>query len=591
MYQSDTSQSGQILTLAIIVVSIVLLNTLFLLGGSLLYTQNSSHSLKTTQALNLAESGIDKAIVALNATGGSYAGEGETNLGVGDFSVIITTVGNNKIIESTGYVPSKLNPLAKKVVKVVASKGTGLSFKYGIQVGEGGLELGNNNLVTGSVYSNGNIKAGNNNEATGDIWIAGGTNPISDQSSDCDSINCQDFLFGKNVNGNNVLDIAQSFKGSTTAILNKVSIKIKKIGNPPDVTVRILAGSAGMPDKNTVLATGTLRANLVTTSYGWVDVTFNTSPNLEAETTYWFMIDTSADSNNYWSWQNDLGQTYARGTPSYSADWKDKSPGWTGFNGDLSFKTFVGGIIASIEAGGDFVVAGDVHANTIKNLTIQKGAYYQTIINSTAANYFPNSADPPPKAFPISEGNIAQWKQQAESFGIISNGVASCVATLGPGKIAGSILLGNGCNVTIKSPVWVTGGFNLNNDNIFTLASEYGDTSGVIIVDGLSDFGNGNKLRGTGVGSSILMLLSTYDSRTSGISAIKFNNNANSSFLYADSGIIEPGNNNDFKELTAWKIKLSNNSTINYETGLASAFFSSGPSGSYSLVKGTYQIK
>lgn len=591
MYQPDTSQSGQMLTLAIIVVGIVLLNTLFLLGGSLLYTQNSSQSIKTTQALNLAEAGVDKAIVALNETGGSYAGESEVNLGIGEFSVIITTQGNNKIIESTGFVPSKLNPLAKKVVKVVVSKGTGVSFKYGVQVGEGGLELGNNNLVIGSVYSNGNIKAGNNNEATGDIWIAGGTNPISDQSSDCESINCQDFLFGRNVSGNNVLDVAQSFKGSTTAILNKVSIKIKKIGNPPDVTVRILTDNAGLPDKNTVLSAGILRANLVTTSYAWVDVTFNTSPNLVAETMYWLMIDTSSDSSNYWSWQNDLGQTYTRGTPSYSADWKDGHPTWTGFNGDLAFKTFIGGIITSIEAGNDFVVKGDVHANTIKNMTIQKGAYYQTIINSTAANYFPNSADPPPKAFPVSSGNIAAWKQQAESFGVIGSSITSCIATIGPGKVAGSVILGNGCNATIKSPVWITGNFTLNQDNAFTLSSEYGETSGVIIVDGLSEFGNNNKLRGTGAGSSILMLLSTYDSKTSDIVAVKFNNNANSTFVYADQGTIEPGNNNEFKELTAWKIKLSNNSTINYETGLASAFFSSGPSGSYSLVKGTYQIK
>lgn len=584
-------EKGQIIVLTLVVISLVLFTTLFIISGSLLYSQNTNFSLQSAQAINLAEAGVDKAIASLNSSAGSYTGDSATTFGSGEYSVTVTTLGNNKVIESTGYIPSKDNAKAKKVVKVQVSKGTGVSFKYGVQVGEGGLQLGANNKVIGSVYSNGNITANNDNEITGDAWIARGTKPTADQSTDCEGINCTDYIFGKKVSGEDRLDIAQSFTPITTEKLNKVSIKLKKVGFPPDLIVRILKDDGGKPDKNNVLATGTMKSNLVTLEYGFVDVTFDSSPNLNANTMYWLMLDTSTNSVNYWIWQADLAQSYSRGLASRSHDWKDKNPNWNSLNVDLSFKTYVGGINTFIDGGNNFIARGDVHANTIKNMTILKSAYYQTIVNSTAAGYFPGSEDPSPKSFPISPGNILSWKTEAEESSIVNGNISSCISSLGPAKIVGNVTFDNSCSVIIKSPVWITGNLDLKNNNTLTLSSEYGNNSGVIIIDGIINFGNGNKLQGTSIAPSILMLLSTYDSVLTGITAIKLNNNANSSFLYADRGIIEPGNNNDFKELTAWQIKLSNNTTINYETGLASAFFSAGPSGSYSLVRGTYQIK
>ncbi|MBI2334602.1 hypothetical protein HYU96_02260 [Candidatus Daviesbacteria bacterium] len=131
----------------------------------------------------------------------------------------------------------------------------------------------------------------------------------------------------------------------------------------------------------------------------------------------------------------------------------------------------------------------------------------------------------------------------------------------------------------------------MGNDNRFTLDSSYGTGSGIIVIDGQASMGNENKLLGTGEGNSILALLTTYDSRNNNNSAITIGNIGNTGVFYADKGIIDPGNENQFKEITAWKIKITNESVIDYETGLASILFSSGPSGSYSLVKGTYQIK
>ena len=174
--------------------------------------------------------------------------------------------------------------------------------------------------------------------------------------------------------------------------------------------------------------------------------------------------------------------------------------------------------------------------------------------------------------------------------------INDCVSTLGPIKIVGNVTFNSGCNVIIKSPVWITGTLTLNSNNVLTLDSSYGETSGVIIVgqDGATGkviLNSNNHLNGTGVGSSLLMVLSTFDSRSNNEDAIAVNSNGNTGVYYAGTGIIAPGTGNAFKELTAWKIRLINSSSIDYETGLSSSLFTSGPSGSYSLVKGTYQVK
>lgn len=586
-------EAGEVFLLIIVVVAVVLMSTLALIGGATLYFQNSLYSVSSEKALQLAEAGVDKAIVALNKSGGSYSGESETPLADGVYSVTITTTGlGTKTIESTGYIPSKLSPKAKRTVKIEASQGVGVAFVYGIQVGEGGLELGNNNQVQGTVYSNGNITAGNNNLVTGDVWVSGGVQPNPDQQTDCEGANCADYIFGKQINGENRLDVAESFKPGSTNILNKISLKIKKQGNPPDVTVRILRDDDGQPDKNGVIAGGTLFSSLATKDFGWIDVTFTSSPQLLVDTNYWLMIDTSSNSNNFWIWQNDLAGSYTRGNPKWSPNWSIGNDQWNLISGDLSFKTFMGGTVTSIRAGNDFQIQNDVHANTIENLTIADEAFYQTIVNSTVGGVsHPGSADPPPKVFPISAANISDWKSQAQAGGTVTGNISSCTSTLESKKYEGNVTFNSNCTVTVKTPIWITGNLNLGNNIRLKLSPEYGLTSGAIVIDGKVTLGNDNNLEGTGQGSSLLMALSTFDSRTNDEDAVNIGNNGNSGVFYAHQGIVNPGNNNQFKELTAWKIRLTNNSIINYETGLSSSLFSSGPGGVYTLVKGTYQVK
>lgn len=582
-----TKQSGQVLVLAIIVVGLVLFNSLAIIGGAQIYRQNTNYSVESTQATDLAEAGINKALASLNL-GGSYSGDTEVNLPEGSFSVKITSPNqSSKIIESTGYVPSKANPKSQRTVKITASKGVGYAFNYGIQVGEGGLQMDNNSSVNGSVYANGNIDMSNEAFITGDAYVAGGNS--MDQQSSCTSPSCSDFAFGKNVAGNDVLDVAQSFKPSITSNINKISVRLKKVGTPTDIIVRVLRDSGGKPDKNAILTSGTLTSNLVTTQYGWVDVTLNPPVSLTADTFYWIVMDTSNNPANYWFWSADSLQSYTRGSGMWSSDWMSGT--WNSTFYDFDFKTYMSGIVTHIFGSNNVDIGGDAHANTLQDLTIAGSAYFQTKNRITAARYYPNSPDPSPANLPVSDSNIADWKQQAQDAAVYTGDINNCHTTFGPGKYVGNITFSNGCIVTVTDPIWITGNFILDNNVILKLNPTYGTASGVIVADGTVAMFNNTDVRGSGTPGSYLMVLSTYDSRSNGLTAISISNSTNQGILYAANGIADISNVSHLTELTAWKVHLENGVSVNYDSGLASPFFTSGPSGSYSLVKGTYQLK
>jgi hypothetical protein len=587
MTKARHSNSGQVLVLVVIVAAVVLMSVLVTIGGAQLYFQNSSYSLEGEKATALAEAGLDKAVASLNKAPTSYNGESETVFGDGSFSVTITTKdASSKIIQATGYIPNKAKARVKRTVQTEASTGVGISFVYGMLVGNGGISMGNGATINGSIYSNNNISGGNNESITGDVYVAGGTQPSADQQSNCSV--CQDYIFGKSVSGESRQDVSQSFKPSATAVINKVSLKLKKTGSPANPTVYILADNSGKPSK-TVLASGTLSANLVTGSYGFVDIALTSNPSLTLNTTYWIMVhSTSLDNSNYWYWSNDSATGYNGGSPKWSSNWQANTPVWTSVSGDLDFKTWMGGVETSLSMGNGSIMGSNVHANTISGVTINKDAYYQIISNSTVrGSSHPGSTDPAPLAMPISEANIAEWQSQATQYGVTTGDITSCPVTVGPGKIVGNFTTTNSCTIKVKPPLWITGNLVVGNSVIFKMDPSLGATSGVIIVDGLTSFTNSDDLLGTGAAGSYLTLLSTSTST----SAITTGNSSITGILYAPFGTLSLANNATFKEAVANQIIMGTGTTLTYDSGLINTFFSAGPGGSYSLIKGTYQIK
>lgn len=594
------SQSGQIFVLAVIVLTLIMVNTILLISRSLTLSQSSDYNTFASQAGSLAEAGIDKAVSSLNKTGGAYTGESETFIGPGSYSVSITSKdASTDIVTATGYVPNKTNPKAKRTVQIQITKGTGISFVYGMLTGNGGITMGNGASINGSVYSNGNISGGNNETITGDVFVAGGTQPNADQQSDCVDPNCSStqFVFGHNVGGSNQQDVAQSFKPTATSTINKVSLKLKKIGAPANLTVRLLGDTSGKPNKSNVITTGILPANQVTTSLSFVDVAFNSAPTLTANTPYWILLDAPIDSNNYWQWSLDTSLGYNRGAPMWSPNWQANTPVWNNISGDLGFKTWMGGLATSVSMNNGSVIQGNVHANTINGVTINKDAYYQIISNTIVrGTSYPNSTDPVPIVLPISDANIAEWQNDAAQYGSSSGDIVGCPNSIGPGKIIGNLTTSNNCTIFVKTPIWFTGtgagNLTIGNSIILKMDPSLGSYSGVIIVDGTTSFQNGDDLKGTGVAGSYLTLLSTYNSQShGGISAIGTGNSSITGILYAPYGTITLSNNANFKEVVAQQINMGTGTTLTYDSGLISTFFSAGPSGAFSVIKGSYQTK
>lgn len=599
MINKELNQTGQAFILAVIVLTIILVNTLIVMNGSVAFFNSSKHTLESIQATNLAEAGIDKAVATINANAGNYTGDPETFIGSGSFLVrVVSQTGTNKTIESTGYVPNSTNPKAKKTIRIQIAVGFGASFNYALQTGIGGLTLTQNAQVNGTVYSNGNINMENNSRINGDAYVAGGVQPNPDQQIECQEPNCQDFIFGKTVNGNDQLDIAQSFSPSERLVISKVALKLKRFGNPPDLVVRILPDNNGKPAKTNALASGILYSSLVTTSPNFIEVALTTNPILEQGVLYWIMVDTQSNITNYWAWERDTLGGYPQGFALWSPNWNpngNQQPSWssTNLSGDLGFKTYMGGVPTQIAGSNGAIIQGDAHANTIKDININGAAYYQIIQNSTASSYNPGSQDPPTQQMALSDANIQEWKQVAAQNGTYSGNINSCPATLASGKYIGSISLPQRCNIQIDSPIWITGNLTLSNNDLLFLNPSYGASSGAIIVDGKITLDNNNQIKGTDTPGSYVIVVSEYNSRDDPEQndAIHLVNNGNLGVFYTNLGSIRIGQNNNLTSVSAWKLILENNVVVTYDQGLAGTFFASGPTGAFTVIKGTYQIR
>jgi hypothetical protein len=605
----NLSENGQTIIFALVVLTVVIVGVLVMISGSFTSKQNSRYSLDSLDASSIAEAGIDKAVATLNKTAGQYNGETETQLGNGSYIVKITPIDANSFqVESTGYVPSVQNYKSKRTVSVRVERGDGMAFAYGVQVGDGGFSMSGGSRINGSVYSNNDINISGGSIITGDAYVAGGTQPTADQLSSCTPPNCLDYLFGKTVSGNTILDLAQSFRPSTTAAINKVAINVKKFGSPPNVTVRILGDNNGKPNKNDVRTSGTLNANLASSQYGFVEIGLlpSASSTLTANNIYWIVIDTSSDSSNYWSWQIDSLSGYTTGSASWSPNWQaNGNPVWNPVSGDLLFKTFMGGKINKIAGIGSSTINGNAYANTLTGdnpsaLQIGLDAYYQTESSirvsgqncSNNTHCHPGSPDLPALPLPVSEANITEWKSFADD--VVQTGDLNiqwpCTTTLEKKKYVGNVTVGGGCSIQIDTPVWITGNLTLGGGASVKLKTSYGSSSGIIVVDGITSLAGGSTLKGSGSTGSYMMVISTNNNLVSPY-AISINGGNSSSILYAPYGAIYLSGGSNLREASAYKVVMDGGAILTYETGVANPFFSSGPSGSFSVVKGTYQSK
>ncbi len=524
-------------------------------------------TLNSKNAYFLAESGVEDVLYRIRNN--KQVGASETLvLGTSSATTTITDISSSqKQIISLGDTNSN-----QRKVNLTISTGVGVSFSYGVQTGKGGFTMANGSSIIGSIYSNGPITG--SGSITGSATSANSATLASDQSNGS-GVPAYDVSFG---NANGTQDFAQSFQVSDTEVANKVRLYIKKVGSPSNLTVRITTSTGSNPSTVTKTS-GTLSASLVSTNYGWVDVPFSTNPQLDAGTTYWIVVDASTSASNYYRiGGNDNG--YAIGASKigqYNGTWNNNSPSTL----DGFFDLYIGGItglISGITIGTGSV--GDAYSHTINNSTIRGNNYCQVGTgNNKACNT--TLADPVEVAMPISDQNIEDWKDAALAGGTLTGNYSldASSGTLGPKKISGDLMVQNNATLTISGTLWVTGNVNISNNATVRLASGYGSSEGAIIVDGTVSIGNNANFIGSGTSGSYVMILTT--SNSSG--AINLQNNAGAVILYASNGTINVSNNAGAKSVTGYSVNLSNNAVITYDSGLANANFSSGPSGSWNV--------
>lgn len=576
---------GQVLIMTIVFMAIFLTVFVGFVNYMTLYARTERATVAQVQAIAIAEAGIDKAIYQLNQNA-NYGGETNTSLGNGTFTTSVSSVDSNtKRISVTGYVPNSTNPVAERTVKASANIDVSVvSFRYGVQVGEGGITMDNNSQVNGNMYSNGDISG--SGTITGDATVAGGTQPTTDQQW---TVQNSSYNLG-DVSAR--ADLAQSFKPATTTTLNRVSLYLKKVGVPSDITIKIVTDNSGKPSK-TVLATGSISASTITSAYSFADAALATPPNLTTGTTYWIIAIATVNASNYYTWGDDTADAYTNGTGKYSTNWNASSPVWTTIGADLDFQTYMGGTITSLDG---ITVNGNAWAHSLTNCTVGGNATYQSISScGVSGTSIPINTDPSPAPMPISDAQIAEWESTATAGGVLAGPYTiNGSQTLGPIKINGDLTVNGTLN--ISGPIWVNGNITLSNNSHVNVSAGLGNNGAVLIADKPSSPSTSGKIilsnnvvvAGNGNVGSYALLISMHTGVAD--TAINASNNVASVIIYAPHGKIDVNNNATANEITAYLLHLDNNATVNYVSGLQNASFSNGPGGSWTYMHGSYVI-
>lgn len=484
--------------------------------------------------------------------------------------------GGRKIITTTGDINSN-----QRKVSLTLSTATGVSFNYGVLVGQGGIELDGSGTINGNIYANGPITGDSSAIITGTAISANSPSIISDQTNGT-GIPALDISFGNN---NATQDIAQSFQVATSSPLNKVQLFIRKISTPSNAIVKIMNDSNGNVG-STEIARGTLSAATVTTNYGWVEISFTTNPLLDTSKTYWLVIDASTSSSKYYVIGATNNNSYSNGISKIGrlgGTWNNTNPAGL----DYFFSLFLGGVNGSItgNSGSQWnqlhvgTVSGTAQAHTVNYTNSTGNIYCKSGTGNNKACI--DQPDPTYVAYPVSEANIEEWKNNSLTGGTYSGNytVGWAGATLGPKKIEGNLTVSSGGTLTVTGTLWVTGNIILNGGAVIKLASNYGTNDGVILSNGTITVTGGGHATGSGVSGSYLMLLSLDDTD----SAMTISGGAGAVIAYAPYGMITISGGASLKEATGYKMLIEGGSSITYESGLTNNNFSSGPSGSWGI--------
>ncbi len=266
------------------------------------------------------------------------------------------------------------------------------------------------------------------------------------------------------------------------------------------------------------------------------------------------------------------------------------------------------GLIYGIHATGT-AYSHTIGSSTANATAIDKNAYYKNITANTTVSgtKYPNSTDQGTTSLPISDDQIHTWENEALAGGIMSSSscdtyssssntcTISSDKTLGPKKIPFNLLVKSSQNtLTVSGALWVTGNIDTQTKPIIRMASNLGSQNVPIIADNPANsttssvvtIAQGTQFFGSGATSSYVFIISQNNSAETGGSniAISMGQGSSALVIYASHGLISTTQSIDVNDITAYQISLAQSSTVTYDTGLINTIFSTGPTGSFSVL-------
>ncbi|HEY2003790.1 MAG TPA: hypothetical protein VGH44_01590 [Candidatus Saccharimonadia bacterium] len=178
----DQGDSGYVLLLVLVTCITLFITLSGILSLSLVSLASAKRTFFDTQALYVAETGVDNAVFQLNATNGTYTGTGtaacpmtDSSGAVQTFSDSVKGKGTYQICVKAGSIqhelivyvagkvyrtPSDTNPISTHKLKVTVEGSPAGS--YAVQTGPGGLVMNNSsNISQGPVYIGGYLTLNN----------------------------------------------------------------------------------------------------------------------------------------------------------------------------------------------------------------------------------------------------------------------------------------------------------------------------------------------------------------------------------------------------------------------------------------------
>lgn len=183
----------------------------------------AQNALESKRSYFMAESGVEDVLYRLRSSMSVSSSE-TLVLGAQETTTTVTDIqGGQKQIESLGDSQNR-----NRSITATVKQGAGVSFNYGLQVGQGGLDLAGSSGINGNVYANGNIHGTSSSFITGSAIAANSDALTTDQSNGTGTPTAS-VTFG---NATATQSIAQSFIVSDEVPLNKLQFYLLKTGSP-----------------------------------------------------------------------------------------------------------------------------------------------------------------------------------------------------------------------------------------------------------------------------------------------------------------------------------------------------------------------